>query len=155
MRPSLSVPRSAFFCLGSTRGQSSAKDWPSRDRGVNRAAPPAGFAAVAVRWPRRTMTPSPDTTGEPAMPAPLESLDSPQLLIDLVVLDATLERMLGAGRGRPVVVRVHFKSLKCGGLARYLSGRGVARFLCAKLNEAEVLADAGIADLFVANQVVG
>src|SRR5207248_1751361 len=85
----------------------------------------------------------------------LDTLDSPQLLIDLDVLDANLERMLAAFRGRPVVVRVHFKSLKCGGLARYLANRGVRHFLCAKLNEAEVLADAGLSDIFIANQIVG
>lgn len=86
---------------------------------------------------------------------PLDCLDSPQLLLDLDVLDANLARMIDAFHGRPVVVRVHFKSLKCGGLARYLAARGADKFLCAKLNEAEVLADAGIRDIFVANQVVG
>jgi len=85
----------------------------------------------------------------------LDALDSPQLLIDLDVLDADLQRMLAAFRQRPVVVRVHFKSLKCAGLARYLAARGADRFLCAKLNEAEVLADAGLTDLFIANQVIG
>lgn len=92
------------------------------------------------------------------LPAPgqsLADLDSPQLLIDLDVLDANLTRMLNAFRDRPVVVRVHFKSLKCGGLARYLAARSVTRFLCAKVNEAEVLADAGLTDLFIANQIVG
>src|SRR5262245_37540035 len=86
---------------------------------------------------------------------PLDALDSPQLLIDLDILDANLERMLSAFRGRPVAVRVHFKSLKCAGLARHLAARGMDRFLCAKLNEAEVLADAGIEDIFIANEVVG
>jgi D-serine deaminase-like pyridoxal phosphate-dependent protein len=52
-------------------------------------------------------------------------------------------------------VRIHFKSLKCARLARYLAARGVECFLCAKLNEAEVLADAGIRDIFIANQIVG
>lgn len=85
----------------------------------------------------------------------LDVLDSPQLLIDLDVLDANLGRMIAAFRKRPVVVRVHFKSLKCGGLARYLAGRGVRHFLCAKLNEAEVLAEAGVRDIFVANQIIG
>src|SRR5205807_206772 len=56
---------------------------------------------------------------------------------------------------RRVDLRVHFKSLKCASLAKYLAGRGVTRFCCAKLNEAEVLADAGLTDVFVANQVVG
>src|SRR5437763_11460758 len=86
---------------------------------------------------------------------PVETLETPQLLLDLDVVDANLRRMLDAFQGRPVEVRVHFKSLKCAGLARHLAARGVRGFLCAKLNEAEVLADAGLTDLFVANQIVG
>jgi D-serine deaminase-like pyridoxal phosphate-dependent protein len=86
---------------------------------------------------------------------PLAALDSPQLLIDLDVVDANVSRMFGALRDRPVGVRVHFKSLKCTGLARYLAGRGATSFLCAKLSEAEVLADAGFNDLFIANQIIG
>jgi D-serine deaminase-like pyridoxal phosphate-dependent protein len=85
----------------------------------------------------------------------LDALDTPQLLIDLDVLDANLGRMLGAFHDRQVVVRIHFKSLKCAGLARYLADHGADRFLSAKLNEAEVLADAGLTDLFVANEVIG
>jgi D-serine deaminase-like pyridoxal phosphate-dependent protein len=57
-------------------------------------------------------------------------------------------RRLGIG------LRVHFKSLKCGSLAQYLQHRGVRDFLCAKLNEAEVLADAGINDILIANEIV-
>jgi D-serine deaminase-like pyridoxal phosphate-dependent protein len=83
------------------------------------------------------------------------TLDTPQLLIDLNVVDANLERMFSAYRNRPVNVRVHFKSLKCAGLAKYIAARGGRTFLCAKLNEAEVLADAGLTDVFVANQIVG
>jgi D-serine deaminase-like pyridoxal phosphate-dependent protein len=93
------------------------------------------------------------------MPAPtgqtLDALDSPQLLIDLDVVDANLRRMLRAGRERGVAVRVHFKSLKCAGLARHIAAAGADGFLCAKLNEAEVLADAGLTDILVANQIVG
>jgi D-serine deaminase-like pyridoxal phosphate-dependent protein len=86
----------------------------------------------------------------------LDQLDSPQLLIDLDTLDANLERMRSAFRDiQPLDLRVHFKSLKCGGLARHLLSKGVTRFLCAKLNEAEVLADAGVADIFLANQIIG
>jgi D-serine deaminase-like pyridoxal phosphate-dependent protein len=83
---------------------------------------------------------------------PVETLETPQLLLDLDVVDANLRRMLA---NCPVDVRVHFKSLKCAGLACYLASRGADGFLCAKLNEAEVLAAAGITDLFVANQIVG
>jgi D-serine deaminase-like pyridoxal phosphate-dependent protein len=86
---------------------------------------------------------------------PLDRLDSPQLLIDLDVVDANLRRMFAAGRERGVKVRVHFKSLKCAGLARHIARAGADGFLCAKLNEAEVLAEAGLADILIANQVVG
>src|ERR1043166_6965532 len=85
---------------------------------------------------------------------PLETLDTPQLLLDLDVVDANLRRMFDAGKARGVNVRTHFKSLKCGGLARYIPARGGSTFLAAKLNEAEVLADAGITDILIANQVV-
>jgi D-serine deaminase-like pyridoxal phosphate-dependent protein len=83
---------------------------------------------------------------------PVSTLESPQLLLDLDIVDANLRRMLANCR---VDVRVHFKSLKCTGLARHLAANGVRGFLCAKLNEAEALADAGISDLFVANQIIG
>ena len=86
---------------------------------------------------------------------PLDSLDTPQLLIDLDIVDANLHRLFAAGRERGVNVRTHFKSLKCGGLARYIARQGGTMFLCAKLNEAEVLADAGIGDILIANEVVG
>jgi D-serine deaminase-like pyridoxal phosphate-dependent protein len=85
----------------------------------------------------------------------LDALDTPQLLLDLDVLDANLALMRDDCRRHGKDLRVHFKSLKCGGLAKYLAARGVAGFLCAKLNEAEVLAGAGIRDVFLANQVVG
>jgi D-serine deaminase-like pyridoxal phosphate-dependent protein len=86
---------------------------------------------------------------------PLDQLDSPQLLIDLDIVDANARRMFGAFRDRGVAVRVHFKSLKCTGLAHYLASAGANGFLCAKLNEAEALADAGLTDVFIANQIVG
>jgi D-serine deaminase-like pyridoxal phosphate-dependent protein len=89
------------------------------------------------------------------MPSSLDALDSPQALIDLDIVDANLQRMFKALHARSVAVRVHFKSLKCGGLARYIAAAGADGFLCAKLSEAEVLADAGLTDIFIANQVVG
>src|SRR5437879_5061302 len=85
----------------------------------------------------------------------LAELDTPQLLLDLDEIDRNLQRMFEAGKQRQVAVRTHFKSLKCGGLAKYIAARGGQSFLAAKLNEAEVLAGAGISDILIANQVVG
>ncbi len=85
----------------------------------------------------------------------IDDLDTPQLLLDLDRVDANLAKMRAGADRYGVALRVHFKSLKCSGLARYLMERGVDRFLCAKLNEAEVLVAAGVKDLFIANQLVG
>lgn len=82
-------------------------------------------------------------------------LDTPQLLIDLDAVDANVRYLLAEGRRRGVRVRVHFKSLKCTGLARHVATAGPDGFVCAKLNEAEALAGAGITDILLANQVVG
>jgi D-serine deaminase-like pyridoxal phosphate-dependent protein len=86
---------------------------------------------------------------------PYPELDTPQALIDLDVVDRNVAAMRALGRDRGVNVRVHFKSLKCGGLAKYLMAAGFDTFLCAKLCEAEVLVGAGVTDVLVANQVVG
>ncbi len=85
----------------------------------------------------------------------LASVDTPQAVIDLDVVDTNMQIMLERLSKHPVDLRVHFKSLKCGGLAKYLAAHGVGSFLCAKLNEAEVLVDHGIKDVFIANQIVG
>ena len=86
---------------------------------------------------------------------PLSSLDTPQALLDLDVIDANVKAMFTAAKERDVAVRVHFKSLKCGGLAKYLMERGASSFCAAKVNEAETLADAGAWDILIANQIVG
>lgn len=86
-------------------------------------------------------------------PLSLASLDSPSLLLNLDVLDKNLQTLSRRLNGKKL--RVHFKSMKCGQLASYLMGQGIHSFLCAKLNEAEVLAAAGVKDIFIANQLVG
>ncbi|UCD30739.1 MAG: DSD1 family PLP-dependent enzyme [Planctomycetota bacterium] len=59
-------------------------------------------------------------------------------------------------RGRKCQLRPHFKNHKCTTLARHqLEAGSAVGITCAKLGEAEVLADAGISDVLIANQVVG
>jgi D-serine deaminase-like pyridoxal phosphate-dependent protein len=86
---------------------------------------------------------------------PLDGLDTPQLLVDLDVMDTNLAFLQRACERSGKDLRVHFKSLKCGSLARHLAGKGVRGFLCAKLNEAEVLVESGLTDVFIANEVIG
>jgi len=96
--------------------------------------------------------------GTPRIGQSLSDLDTPQVLIDLDGVDSNLRGMFAGGKKYGVNVRVHFKSLKCSGLARYIQtvgGSACGGFLCAKLNEAEVLADAGLTDILIANEIVG
>ena len=88
--------------------------------------------------------------------APLEQLDTPVLLLDRSVSDANIERMASFFRGRSVKLRPHFKNHKCVTLAkRQLQAGSAVGMTCAKLGEAEVLADAGFDDVLIANQIVG
>jgi D-serine deaminase-like pyridoxal phosphate-dependent protein len=85
---------------------------------------------------------------------PIAALDTPALLLDLDAIDANLGFLQRECDRRNIALRVHFKSLKCGGLARYLAARGVSAFLAAKLNEVETLLSAGVRDILLANEIV-
>ena len=87
---------------------------------------------------------------------PKEALDTPVLLVDMDVLDRNIERMARtiiheAGVGW----RPHTKGVKTPALAHRMLQAGAVGITCAKLGEAEVMADAGIQDILIANEVVG
>ncbi len=87
---------------------------------------------------------------------PVDAVDTPALLLDLDVAEANLAKMAAFFKNRPAKLRPHFKSHKCTTLARRQVAAGCAvGITCAKLGEAEVLADAGVSDILIANQIVG
>jgi 3-hydroxy-D-aspartate aldolase len=57
-------------------------------------------------------------------------------------------------RGRDAKLRPHFKTCKCSNIAHLQLAAGAKGITCAKVGEAEVLVNAGIRDILVANQVV-
>jgi D-serine deaminase-like pyridoxal phosphate-dependent protein len=88
--------------------------------------------------------------------ASVDDLDTPCLVLDKVKLEANLQRMAEFFAGRECQLRPHFKNHKCTSLARKQLATGSAiGITCAKLGEAEVLVDAGVHDVLIANQVVG
>ncbi len=88
--------------------------------------------------------------------APLDDLDTPTLLLDRSASDRNLHKMADFFRGRKCQLRPHFKNHKCVTLARrQLAAGSAVGMTCAKLGEAEVLADGGVSDVLIANQVVG
>jgi len=86
---------------------------------------------------------------------PLSTVDTPSLLLEADALHANLTQMAGYFANRPCQLRPHFKSHKCTHIARLQMQAGAVGITCAKLGEAEVLAEAGIRDILIANQIVG
>jgi len=83
-------------------------------------------------------------------------LDTPALLLDGPALARNIQKMADYFKDRRCQLRPHFKNHKCTQMARrQLAAGSAVGMTCAKLGEAEVLADAGIDDVLIANQVVG
>lgn len=100
--------------------------------------------------------PEADGAGRESIGSRIEDLDTPALLLDRRASDGNLRRMAEFFAGRSCRLRPHFKSHKCTALARrQLEAGSVVGFTCAKLGEAEVLAEHGFGDVLIANQVVG
>jgi D-serine deaminase-like pyridoxal phosphate-dependent protein len=86
---------------------------------------------------------------------PLSEVDTPSLVLDLDALQANIQRMASYFADRRCKLRPHFKSHKCTQISRLQMQAGAVGITCAKLGEAEVLADAGIRHILIANQIVG
>ncbi len=87
---------------------------------------------------------------------PREALDTPALMVDLDVLQRNIDRMTGTIiRDAKVGWRPHTKAMKTPALAKLCLEAGAHGITCAKLGEAEVMADVGIRDILVANQIAG
>jgi len=87
-------------------------------------------------------------------PFELPSVDTPALLIDLDIVWRNLEGMQKKADKCRVSLRPHIKTHKIRELARLQMGLGAVGVTVAKVSEAEVMAEAGIEDIFIANQVV-
>ncbi|UCC68760.1 MAG: alanine racemase [Armatimonadota bacterium] len=85
----------------------------------------------------------------------ISELDTPALLVDLYRLEANLDRVAGFARAADLKLRPHTKTHKTIHIAQLQLARGAAGITVAKIGEAEVMADAGIDDIFIAHQIVG
>lgn len=85
----------------------------------------------------------------------VSELDTPSLLVDLHRLRANLERMASYAKAADLQLRPHVKTHKSPDIAKMQLECGAVGITVAKIGEAEVMADAGIEDIFIANQIVG
>lgn len=85
----------------------------------------------------------------------IADLDTPSLLVDMDRLEANLDRMARTVRAADLRLRPHTKTHKTPEIAKMQLARGAVGITVAKIGEAEVMADAGVEDIFIAHQVVG
>ena len=79
---------------------------------------------------------------------------TPALILDVEALDRNIQRMAERARAAGVKLRPHAKSHKCSFIAKRQLAAGAVGICCAKLGEAEALADAGIESILVTSPIV-
>ena len=84
-----------------------------------------------------------------------EALDTPVLWVDLDLLENNIDHLSEHFRSAGVAWRPHIKGIKIPAIAHKMMAAGAIGVTCAKLGEAEVMAQAGVGDILIANQVVG
>lgn len=84
-----------------------------------------------------------------------QDIDTPALLLDLDIFETNIRAMSDYFKDKKARLRPHIKSHKTPEIAKRQIRAGAIGITCAKLSEAEVMADAGITGILIANQVVG
>jgi D-serine deaminase-like pyridoxal phosphate-dependent protein len=95
------------------------------------------------------------TTAAAALrPIPVEAVSTPALVVAIEVFEANVAAMAALIEGSGKVIRPHVKTHRTPELARRQLGGTAIGVTCATVGEAEAMVDAGIDDVFVANEVV-
>jgi D-serine deaminase-like pyridoxal phosphate-dependent protein len=87
--------------------------------------------------------------------SPTEALATPAVVVDLDVLERNIQRMAARAREAGVGLRPHAKTHKSPAIASLQRSAGARGLSLAKVGEAEVFADAGFDDVFLAYPTVG
>ncbi|MBI4028729.1 MAG: alanine racemase [Verrucomicrobia bacterium] len=85
----------------------------------------------------------------------IHELDTPCLLVNLDALHSNLKRMADYCRKHGLNLRPHTKTHKSPDIARLQIAQGFPGITCAKVGEAEVMAEHGITDILICFPVVG
>lgn len=83
------------------------------------------------------------------------AIDTPAVLIDLDRVEANLARAQAYADAKGIALRPHIKTHKLPRFAKRALEMGAAGITVQKLGEAEVFADAGIADIFLPYNIIG
>ena len=84
-----------------------------------------------------------------------QRLDTPCLVLDLDIFERNLAAMHGWARDQGIALRPHAKTHKCATIGKKQMQAGAIGLCCAKLGEAEALADRGLEHLLLTSPVTG
>lgn len=82
-------------------------------------------------------------------------LDTPALWLDLDTCEENIENLKGVFNEAKVKWRPHIKGIKIPAIAHKAIRAGAIGITCSKLSEAEIMIEAGVEDVLIANQIVG
>ncbi|MBI3091986.1 MAG: DSD1 family PLP-dependent enzyme [Candidatus Tectomicrobia bacterium] len=85
----------------------------------------------------------------------VEEIDTPALLLDLDAMERNLAAMASFFASKKATLRPHTKTHKAPILAHRQIAAGARGICCQKLGEAEIMAQGGITDILITNEIVG
>ncbi|HUR88700.1 MAG TPA: DSD1 family PLP-dependent enzyme [Ramlibacter sp.] len=93
-------------------------------------------------------------TTPPASDSGVAAIDTPSLVIDLDAMKRNIARMAEFARKHDVRWRPHAKMHKSAELARLMVEAGAVGCCVQKTGEAEAMADGGVRDIYISNEVI-
>lgn len=84
----------------------------------------------------------------------VSQIETPALLVERSAFERNMQTMKRLLEHTTMALRPHYKSHKCVSVAKLQLAAGAKGITCAKLSEAEDLAQAGVEDILIANQIV-
>jgi D-serine deaminase-like pyridoxal phosphate-dependent protein len=84
-----------------------------------------------------------------------ENFSTPAVVVELDILEKNIKKMIEENSQYKIIHRPHIKAHKCVQLAKMQLEMGAKGITCAKLGEAEVMADGGIKDILLAFPIIG
>ena len=85
----------------------------------------------------------------------MNTIQTPALVIDVPVMEENIREYQAAVSKSGCKLRPHIKTHKIPRIAKMQIAAGAQGIMCAKLSEAEVMADAGIDDIFICYPIIG
>lgn len=84
----------------------------------------------------------------------VNQIETPALVVNEEIFEENFAAMSKILAGTNLHLRPHYKSHKCAAIAHRQIAAGAVGMTCAKLEEAEDLADSGVEDVLIANEIV-